>query len=199
MAIVLDGKKVAGQIKADLASRVAGLARMGVVPGLGTLLVGGDPGSMKYVEGKHRDCEEVGIASIRRQLPATATTEDVLAVVRDLNEDPACTGYIIQLPLPAHIDSNAIISAIDPVKDADGMHPYNLGNWCCMFGVTSPLHCLHSPRGARPPRRLRHRTGRQERMRTRTRHHHRSHHWPDAHEERCRCHGDALSHGHPQR
>ena len=144
MAIVLDGKKVAGQIKADLASRVAGLARMGMVPGLGTVLVGDDPGSMKYVEGKHRDCEEVGIASIRRQLPATATTEDVLAVVRDLNEDPACTGYIIQLPLPAHIDSNAIIGAIDPTKDADGMHPYNLGELVLHVrgDITTPLPCV---------------------------------------------------------
>ncbi|RYN13448.1 bifunctional 5,10-methylene-tetrahydrofolate dehydrogenase/5,10-methylene-tetrahydrofolate cyclohydrolase [Bifidobacterium animalis subsp. animalis] len=147
MAIVLDGKKVAGQIKADLASRVAGLARMGVVPGLGTVLVGDDPGSMKYVAGKHRDCEEVGIASIRRQLPATATTEDVLAVVRDLNGDPACTGYIIQLPLPAHIDSNAIIGAIDPAKDADGMHPYNLGELVLHVrgDITTPLPC--TPRG----------------------------------------------------
>lgn len=129
---------------------------------------------MKYVEGKHRDCEEVGIASIRRQLPATATTEDVLAVVRDLNEDPACTGYIIQLPLPAHIDSNAIIGAIDPTKDADGMHPYNLGELVLHVrgDITTPLPC--TPRGgARPPRRLRHRTGGQERMRARARHNHR--------------------------
>lgn len=118
-----------------------------MVPGLGTVLVGDDPGSMKYVEGKHRDCEEVGIASIRRQLPATATTEDVLAVVRDLNEDPACTGYIIQLPLPAHIDSNAIIGAIDPTKDADGMHPYNLGELVLHVrgDITTPLPC--TPRG----------------------------------------------------
>ena len=150
MAIVLDGKKVAGQIKADLASRVAGLARMGMVPGLGTVLVGDDPGSMKYVEGKHRDCEEVGIASIRRQLPATATTEDVLAVVRDLNEDPACTGYIIQLPLPAHIDSNAIIGASIRPRTPMVCTPTISGNWCFMFEVTSPRRCPAPPAGCSP-------------------------------------------------
>lgn len=118
------GKKVAGQIKADLASRVAGLARMGMVPGLGTVLVGDDPGSMKYVEGQAQGLRGGGNRLDTQAASGDrATTEDVLAVVRDLNEDPACTGYIIQLPLPAHIDSNAIIGAIDPTKDADGMAP----------------------------------------------------------------------------
>ncbi|MEE1295329.1 MAG: bifunctional methylenetetrahydrofolate dehydrogenase/methenyltetrahydrofolate cyclohydrolase [Bifidobacterium sp.] len=127
MAIILDGKALAESVRRDLARRVERLRGMGVVPGLGTVLVGSDPGSMKYVAGKHRDCEQVGIASIRHELPADATQDEVLDVVRALNADDACTGYIVQLPLPRGIDQNAVIDAIDPAKDADGMHPWNLG------------------------------------------------------------------------
>ena len=127
MTIKLDGKRVAAEVKANLAERVSALKEHGIVPGLGTLLVGEDPGSMKYVAGKHADCAEVGIRSIRRDLPADASFDDIAAAVRDLNEDPACTGYIVQLPLPRGVDENAIIGLIDPSKDADGMHPYNLG------------------------------------------------------------------------
>lgn len=127
MTIKLDGKRVAAEVKANLAERVSTLKEHGIVPGLGTLLVGEDPGSMKYVAGKHADCAEVGIRSIRRDLPADASFDDIAAAVRDLNEDPACTGYIVQLPLPRGVDENAIIGLIDPSKDADGMHPYNLG------------------------------------------------------------------------
>ncbi|MUH59021.1 bifunctional methylenetetrahydrofolate dehydrogenase/methenyltetrahydrofolate cyclohydrolase [Bifidobacterium canis] len=147
MAIILDGKQVAARIKNDIATRVASLKEQGATVGLGTVLVGEDPGSVKYVEGKHRDCTQVGIASIRRQLPETASTQDVLQVVRELNEDPACTGYIVQLPLPAHIDSNAVIDAIDPAKDADGMHPFNLGELVLHVRgqIATPLPC--TPRG----------------------------------------------------
>ena len=115
--------------------------------GLGTLLVGEDPGSMKYVAGKHADCAEVGIRSIRRDLPADASFDDIAAAVRDLNEDPACTGYIVQLPLPRGVDENAIIGLIDPSKDADGMHPYNLGELVLHVqgDITTPLPC--TPRG----------------------------------------------------
>ncbi len=142
-AKILDGKATAAAIKAELAGRVAALAARGVLPGLGTVLVGDDPGSRAYVNGKHRDCAEVGIASIRRDLPADATQQQVEAVVDELNADPACTGYIVQLPLPAGIDANRVLSRIDPDKDADGLHPLNLGR--LVLGEPGPLPC--TPRG----------------------------------------------------
>jgi methylenetetrahydrofolate dehydrogenase (NADP+)/methenyltetrahydrofolate cyclohydrolase len=142
-AQILDGKGVAAEIRADLAERVAKLASQGVVPGLGTVLVGDDPGSQAYVNGKHRDCAQVGIASIRRDLPADATQEQVEAVVDELNADPACTGYIVQLPLPAGLDARRVLHRMDPAKDADGLHPVNLGN--LVLGEPGPLPC--TPRG----------------------------------------------------
>ncbi|MEO5653739.1 MAG: bifunctional methylenetetrahydrofolate dehydrogenase/methenyltetrahydrofolate cyclohydrolase [Marmoricola sp.] len=135
----LDGTATAKAIKAELAERVARLREHGVTPGLGTVLVGDDPGSTWYVNGKHKDCAEVGIESLREDLPATASQADVLAAVRRLNEDPACTGYIVQLPLPKGIDENAVLGAIDPAKDADGLHPTNLG-WL-VLGEPAPLPC----------------------------------------------------------
>lgn len=147
MSITLDGKAVSASIKADLAARVERLKARGVEPGLGTLLVGEDPGSVKYVAGKHADCAEVGIRSIKRELPADASFDDIAAAVRELNEDPACTGFIVQLPLPKGIDENAIIDLIDPAKDADGMHPYNLGELVLHVrgDIATPLPC--TPRG----------------------------------------------------
>ncbi len=142
-ATILDGKATAATIKAELKERVAGLAARGVRPGLGTVLVGDDPGSRAYVNGKHRDCAEVGIASIRRDLPADATQEQIEAVVDELNADPACTGYIVQLPLPAGIDANRVLTRIDPDKDADGLHPLNLGR--LVLNEPGPLPC--TPRG----------------------------------------------------
>ena len=142
-AQVLDGKALAAEVKADLAGRVAALAERGIVPGLGTVLVGDDPGSRAYVNGKHRDCAEVGIASIRRDLPADASQEQVEAVVDELNADPACTGYIVQLPLPAGLEAQPVLERIDPVKDADGLHPMNLGR--LVLGERGPLPC--TPRG----------------------------------------------------
>jgi methylenetetrahydrofolate dehydrogenase (NADP+)/methenyltetrahydrofolate cyclohydrolase len=138
-ATILDGKAAAADIKVDLATRVLALRERGVVPGLGTVLVGDDPGSLAYVAGKHRDCAEVGITSIRRDLPATASQADVEAVVDELNADPACTGYIVQLPLPRGHDANAVLERIDPAKDADGLHPTNLGR--LVLGVPAPLPC----------------------------------------------------------
>ncbi|GAA2519633.1 MAG: bifunctional methylenetetrahydrofolate dehydrogenase/methenyltetrahydrofolate cyclohydrolase [Kocuria sp.] len=142
-AQVLDGKATAAQIKSELAQRVARLAEQGVVPGLGTVLVGDDPASRSYVAGKHRDCEQVGIASIRRELPADASQEELEQVIDELNEDPRCTGYIVQLPLPEHMDTNAILERIDPAKDADGLHPTNLGRLVLNVNepMTSPLPC----------------------------------------------------------
>ena len=142
-AQILDGKATAAQIKQELAARVAVLAGRGVRPGLGTVLVGDDPGSRAYVNGKHRDCAEVGIASIRRDLPADATQQQIEAVVAELNADPACTGYLVQLPLPGGIDANRILGLIDPAKDADGLHPLNLGR--LVLGQPGPLPC--TPRG----------------------------------------------------
>ncbi len=140
-AQVLDGKAVAAQIRAELTQRVAALAD--ARPGLGTVLVGDDPGSRAYVNGKHRDCAQVGIASIRRDLPADATQAQVEAVVDELNADPACTGYIVQLPLPAGLDAHAVLNRMDPAKDADGLHPANLGK--LVLGEPGPLPC--TPRG----------------------------------------------------
>ncbi|MFT4284690.1 MAG: tetrahydrofolate dehydrogenase/cyclohydrolase catalytic domain-containing protein, partial [Protaetiibacter sp.] len=122
----LDGIATATAIKGELAVRVAALAERGVVPGLGTLLVGADPGSVSYVTGKHRDSAEVGIRSIREELPADASEAEVRAAIARLNGDPEVTGYIVQLPLPAGIDENAMLELIDPAKDADGLHPTNL-------------------------------------------------------------------------
>jgi methylenetetrahydrofolate dehydrogenase (NADP+) / methenyltetrahydrofolate cyclohydrolase len=138
-ATIIDGKAVAAEVKADLRERVARLAAAGVFPGLGTVLVGDDPGSLAYVAGKHRDCAQVGIASIRRDLPSTATQREVEAVVDELNADPTCTGYIVQLPLPLGVDANAILERIDPGKDADGLHPTNLGR--LVLGQRGPLPC----------------------------------------------------------
>jgi methylenetetrahydrofolate dehydrogenase (NADP+) / methenyltetrahydrofolate cyclohydrolase len=142
-AQVLDGKAVAAQIRAELTLRVEALAEQGVVPGLGTVLVGDDPGSRAYVNGKHRDSLQVGIASIRRELPADATQAQVEAVAAELNADPACTGYIVQLPLPAGLDAHAVLSAMDPAKDADGLHPVSLGK--LVLGEHGPLPA--TPRG----------------------------------------------------
>jgi len=138
-AQILDGKATASAIKSELATRVESLKDRGVTPGLGTLLVGEDVGSQKYVAGKHRDCGQVGIASIQRELPATATQAEIEAVVRELNEDPACTGYIVQLPLPRGIDVNRVLALMDPAKDADGLHPTNLGR--LVLGEPAPLPC----------------------------------------------------------
>jgi methylenetetrahydrofolate dehydrogenase (NADP+)/methenyltetrahydrofolate cyclohydrolase len=142
-ATILDGKATAAAIRTELTARVAKLAEAGAVPGLGTVLVGDDPGSAAYVAGKHRDCAEVGIASIRVDLPATATEDEIIAAVDGLNEDPACTGYIVQLPLPAGIDANRVLERVDPDKDADGLHPTNLGR--LVLGAEAPLPC--TPRG----------------------------------------------------
>ena len=142
-ARILDGKAAAAAVKDDLRERVKALGERGIVPGLGTILVGDDPGSHAYVEGKHRDCAEVGIASIRRDLPADATQEHVEAVIAELNTDVACHGYIVQLPLPKHLDTGRILELIDPDKDADGLHPVNLGR--LVLGYPGPLPC--TPRG----------------------------------------------------
>jgi len=142
-AQLLDGTATAAQIKTELTQRVAALAARGVVPGLGTLLVGEDPGSQWYVAGKHRDCAEVGIASIREDLPATATQDEIEAAVRRLNENPDCTGFIVQLPLPKGIDTNRVLELVDPAKDADGLHPTNLGRLVLRVNepIDSPLPC----------------------------------------------------------
>jgi methylenetetrahydrofolate dehydrogenase (NADP+) / methenyltetrahydrofolate cyclohydrolase len=142
-ARILDGKALAETIKAELKDRVSALAGHGVVPGLGTVLVGDDPGSRSYVRGKHRDCAQVGIASIQVELPASTSQEQLASVIAGLNTDPACTGYIVQLPLPGNLDDNAALALIDPDKDADGLHPVNLGN--LVLGVPGPLPC--TPRG----------------------------------------------------
>ncbi|GIH04424.1 bifunctional protein FolD [Rhizocola hellebori] len=142
-ATVLDGTATAAEIKSDLRERVAKLREQGVVPGLGTILVGDDPGSVWYVNGKHKDCAEVGIASIRRDLPATASQEEIEQAVAELNEDPACTGYIVQLPLPKGRNEQRVLELIDPTKDADGLHPTNLGR--LVLNAPAPLPC--TPRG----------------------------------------------------
>jgi methylenetetrahydrofolate dehydrogenase (NADP+)/methenyltetrahydrofolate cyclohydrolase len=142
-AQTLDGRATAREIRADLAVRVARLRSDGVVPGLGTVLVGDDPGSHAYVAGKHRDCAEVGIESIRVELPGDVSGGKVEEVVAALNADPACTGFIVQLPLPPGIDTNRVLELVDPVKDADGLHPMNLGR--LVIGAPGPLPC--TPRG----------------------------------------------------
>jgi len=142
-ARILDGKALATIIKADLRTRTEALKARGITPGLGTVLVGDDPGSLSYVAGKHRDCQEVGINSIRVDLPATATQADVLTAIRELNSAKECTGYIVQLPMPIGINAQTILEAIDPAKDADGLHPMNLGR--LVSGYAAPLPC--TPRG----------------------------------------------------
>ena len=142
-AQLLDGRTTAAEIRVRLKERVAVLAERGIVPGLGTVLVGDDPGSRAYVNGKHRDCAQVGIASIRWDLPEDVTQAQVEAVVDELNGDPACTGYIVQLPLPGGLDANAVLNRMDPAKDADGLHPANLGK--LVLGEHGPLPC--TPRG----------------------------------------------------
>lgn len=142
-ARLLDGKATASAIKQELAKRVDVLKAKGITPGLGTVLIGDDPGSHSYVAGKHRDCAEVGIASIRVDLSANATQAEVMAAIAELNANPACTGYIVQLPLPKGLDSLAALEAMDPAKDADGLHPTNLGR--LVLGKDAPLPC--TPRG----------------------------------------------------
>jgi methylenetetrahydrofolate dehydrogenase (NADP+)/methenyltetrahydrofolate cyclohydrolase len=142
-AQILDGKATAAQIRSDLKARVAALRERGIAVGLGTVLVGDDPGSRAYVEMKHRDCAEVGIQSIRRDLPADSTQEEVERAVAELNADPTCTGYIVQLPLPRGLDEQRVLERIDPAKDADGLHPINLGRLVLM--EPGPLPC--TPKG----------------------------------------------------
>jgi methylenetetrahydrofolate dehydrogenase (NADP+)/methenyltetrahydrofolate cyclohydrolase len=142
-AVILDGKALAASIKKDLTARTSALKASGKVPGLGTILVGDDPGSLSYVSGKHRDCKEVGITSLRVDLPASASQSDVLAAIKDLNNAAECTGYIVQLPLPQGINTQMILEAINPAKDADGLHPMNLGR--LVAGYDAPLPC--TPRG----------------------------------------------------
>ncbi|WP_145175637.1 bifunctional methylenetetrahydrofolate dehydrogenase/methenyltetrahydrofolate cyclohydrolase [uncultured Rothia sp.] len=143
MPQILDGKATAAEIKKELAERVEALKAKGVTAGLGTVLVGDDPASHSYVGGKHRDCAEIGIASIRKDLPEDITQEELEKEIEDLNNNPECTGYIVQLPLPKHIDTNRILEKIDPDKDADGLHPTNLGRLVLNVGdeLDSPLPC----------------------------------------------------------
>ena len=142
-AQALDGKATAAAIKAELAGRVAALRDRGIYPGLATVLVGSDPASQNYVRMKHRDCEQVGIASIQVELPGDTTAAQLEDAIRGLNEDPACTGYIVQLPIPRHLDENWALSLIDPAKDADGLHPINLGRLVLNEPATLPC----TPRG----------------------------------------------------
>ncbi|HKX13749.1 MAG TPA: bifunctional methylenetetrahydrofolate dehydrogenase/methenyltetrahydrofolate cyclohydrolase [Propionibacteriaceae bacterium] len=142
-ARILDGKALAATIKDELRGRVSVLAERGIVPGLGTVLVGDDPGSRSYVAGKHRDCAAVGIGSIQVELPASTSQDELASVIAELNADPDCTGYIVQLPLPGNLDDNAALALVDPDKDADGLHPVNLGR--LVLGVPGPLPC--TPRG----------------------------------------------------
>jgi methylenetetrahydrofolate dehydrogenase (NADP+) / methenyltetrahydrofolate cyclohydrolase len=145
-AIILDGRATAKAIKLELAERVTKLKQSGITPGLGTLLVGDDPGSHSYVSGKHRDCAEVGVSSIRIDLPGSASKADIFRAVRELNDSAEVTGYIVQLPLPLGIDTNELLEAIDPNKDADGLHPINLGKLVLNVSgeMTSPLPCTPS-------------------------------------------------------
>jgi len=142
-AVILDGKATAQTIKNNLAQRVIALKAKGINPGLGTILVGDDAGSHAYVNGKHKDCAEVGISSIRIDLPKTATQTDVMNAISQLNNDANCTGFIVQLPLPKGLDGNLALEAMDPDKDADGLHPNNLGK--LVLGQDGPLPC--TPRG----------------------------------------------------
>jgi len=145
-ALILDGLATAKAIKTELAAQVISLKTRGIAVGLGTILVGDDPGSLSYVSGKHRDCAEIGIESIRIDLPATASRVDVLAAIKDLNQASEVTGFIVQLPLPGGIDANEMLELIDPDKDADGLHPVNLGRLVMNTGgqIGSPLPCTPS-------------------------------------------------------
>ncbi|NLZ57994.1 MAG: bifunctional methylenetetrahydrofolate dehydrogenase/methenyltetrahydrofolate cyclohydrolase [Corynebacterium sp.] len=143
-ATKLDGNLYRDEIFVDLAARVAALKKKGIVPGLATVLVGDDPGSHSYVKMKHRDCEQIGVNSIRKDLPADITQEELFAVIDELNADDACTGYIVQLPLPKHLDENAVLQRIEPAKDADGLHPVNLGK--LVLNEPAPLPC--TPNGS---------------------------------------------------
>lgn len=143
-ATKLDGKLFRAELIDDLTARVAKLKEHGITPGLATVLVGEDPGSQNYVRMKHKDCEQVGINSIRKDLPENTTQEELNAVIDELNNDPACTGYIVQLPLPKHLDENAVLERIDPAKDADGLHPVNLGK--LVLNEPAPLPC--TPNGS---------------------------------------------------
>ncbi|MBU6278035.1 MAG: bifunctional methylenetetrahydrofolate dehydrogenase/methenyltetrahydrofolate cyclohydrolase [Actinomycetales bacterium] len=142
-ATILDGKATAAAVRADLRARVDRLRSAGITPGLGTVLVGSDPGSQAYVNGKHADCAEVGIASIRVDLAADSSQDQVDEAIATLNADDSVTGYIVQLPLPRHLDERATLSLMDPAKDADGLHPVNLGR--LVLGIDGPLPC--TPRG----------------------------------------------------
>nr|WP_042195897.1 bifunctional methylenetetrahydrofolate dehydrogenase/methenyltetrahydrofolate cyclohydrolase [Kibdelosporangium sp. MJ126-NF4]CEL22291.1 Methylenetetrahydrofolate dehydrogenase (NADP+) / Methenyltetrahydrofolate cyclohydrolase [Kibdelosporangium sp. MJ126-NF4]CTQ93073.1 Methylenetetrahydrofolate dehydrogenase (NADP+) (EC 1.5.1.5) / Methenyltetrahydrofolate cyclohydrolase (EC 3.5.4.9) [Kibdelosporangium sp. MJ126-NF4] len=142
-ATILDGKATRDAIYEDLKVRVAALRAKGIAPGLGTVLIGEDPGSAMYVRGKHNDCAKVGITSIRKDLPADISQDDAEAVLDELNADPACTGYIVQLPVPRHLDTGRLLERVDPAKDADGLHPANLGRLVLM--EPAPLPC--TPRG----------------------------------------------------
>ncbi|MFZ2174279.1 MAG: bifunctional methylenetetrahydrofolate dehydrogenase/methenyltetrahydrofolate cyclohydrolase [Rhodococcus sp. (in: high G+C Gram-positive bacteria)] len=142
-ATILDGKATRDEIFEDLKVRVSALKDKGITPGLGTVLVGEDPGSAAYVRGKHSDCAKVGITSIRRDLPGDIAQEKLDATIDELNANPECTGYIVQLPIPKHLDENAALERIDPDKDADGLHPVNLGR--LVLGKEAPLPC--TPRG----------------------------------------------------
>ncbi|MDY0830276.1 bifunctional methylenetetrahydrofolate dehydrogenase/methenyltetrahydrofolate cyclohydrolase [Microbacterium sp. BG28] len=146
-AITLDGVRTAAAIKEELTARVAALAERGVIPGIATVLVGADPASQLYVGMKHKQSVAIGMNSIQRELPADATQEDVEALIDELNADPTCHGYIVQLPLPKHLDTDRILERIDPDKDADGLHPTNLGRLVLNVNtpITSPLPC--TPRG----------------------------------------------------
>lgn len=145
-AIILDGRATAKAIKAELAVEVSRLKQSGISPGLGTLLVGDDPGSHSYVAGKHRDCAEVGVQSVRIDLPASASKSDIFKAISELNQAPEVTGYIVQLPLPVGIDTNELLQSIDPDKDADGLHPVNLGKLVLNVSgeISSPLPCTPS-------------------------------------------------------
>lgn len=146
-AVRLDGRETLAQMKVELAERVATLKAQGITPGLGTILVGEDPASHTYVDYKHEDCKEVGIRSLRIELPADASTDEVLAAVEHLNQSPSCTGFIVQLPLPEHIDTDRVLEAIDPDKDSDGLHPINIGRLAgdAHEDFRAPLPC--TPRG----------------------------------------------------
>ena len=147
-ATILDGKATRDEIFEDLKVRVSALKAEGITPGLGTILVGDDPGSAAYVRGKHNDCAKVGINSLRRDLPADITQEQLNATIDELNVNPECTGYIVQLPLPKHLDENAALERIDPDKDADGLHPVNLGR--LVLGKEAPLPCTPARNPASP-------------------------------------------------
>ena len=146
-ALKLDGRATAAHMKDDLTKRVSKLKEQGVTPGLGTVLVGTDPGSQSYVGAKIRDMEEIGITSLHRELPESASQDEILEVIEELNNNPECPGYIVQLPLPDHVDTDTVLEAIDPAKDADGLHPLNLGRLVASAGgeVTWPLPC--TPKG----------------------------------------------------